>query len=157
MRRRGSLAVAVIVSGSVAAGARVKAQQFTPTTAPAQDWISIASSADGTKLAAVGNYGYLYTSTDSGSNWVLSSTTTNGPEPVRPWAGLAVSADATKLIAVANFNPIFISTDFGQSWYTTGPAETWAAVACSSDATKIVAADGNMGLIYTSADGGSTW
>ena len=119
--------MAVIVGGSVAGSVRVKAQQFTPTTAPAQDWISIASSADGTKLAAAGNYGYLYTSTDSGSNWAVSSTTTNGPEPVRPWTGLAVSADASKLIAVANFNPVFISTDFGQSWYTTGPAQTWAA------------------------------
>jgi photosystem II stability/assembly factor-like uncharacterized protein len=151
------LAVAVIVGGSVAAHVRVKGQQFTPTTAPAQNWISIASSADGTKLAAAGNYGYLYTSTDSGSNWVVSSTTTNGPEPQRPWTSLAVSADGSKLLAVANFSPVFVSTNFGQSWSANGPAQVWSAVACSSDASKIAVADGNMGLIYTSADGGVTW
>jgi len=37
--------------------------------AESQDWHTTASSADGTKLAAAAQSGYIYTSSDSGVTW----------------------------------------------------------------------------------------
>ena len=39
------------------------------TAAGSRDWIAIASSSDGSKLAAAVDMGYIYTSTDSGATW----------------------------------------------------------------------------------------
>ena len=42
------------------------------TTAGSRKWYAIASSSDGTKLAAVdGGPGYIYTSTDSCATWTV--------------------------------------------------------------------------------------
>src|SRR5882762_8421392 len=128
------------------------AQTFTPTPAPYQNWLSIASSADGTRLAAVGSYGWLYASTNSGASWAPLTTVTNGAEPSRPWTSIACSADGSKLVAAANFNPIFTSINFGKTWTSHGPSATWNAVASSADGVKLVAVDNNMGRIYTSVD-----
>src|SRR5437763_3003817 len=77
-------------------------QNFAPASAPAQNWVSITSSADGAKLAAVGCYGGLYLSTNSGATWSPALTAAIGPQPSRPWNSLAPSPDATKPAAVAN-------------------------------------------------------
>src|SRR6266700_1725660 len=124
------------------------AQNFLPTAAPSQNWLSMASSADGTTLAAVGSYGWLYRSTNSGATWFPATTATDGSEPSRPWTSIASSADGSKLVAVANFNPIFTSTDFGATWTSHGPAAAWNAVASSTDGVKLVAVDYNMGRIH---------
>jgi photosystem II stability/assembly factor-like uncharacterized protein len=52
-------------------------------------WLAVASSADGSKLVAVGNSS-IYTSTDSGVTW-----TPQASAGTRTWGGLASSADAT--------------------------------------------------------------
>src|SRR6266536_6397292 len=154
MKKRSRLPAAI---ASLLIGAHAGlAQNFTPTPAPSQNWLAIASSADGTRLAAVGSYGWLYVSTNSGAAWLPANTVTNGPEPSRPWAGIACSADGARLAAVANFNPVFISTNFGATWTAHGPAVTWNAVASSADGAKLVAVDYNMGRIYTSTDSGNT-
>lgn len=133
------------------------AQNLVPTSAPAQNWIALAASRDGTRLAAAGSYGLLYVSTNSGSSWSESKTVGSGPEPQRPWTGLASSADGNRLIAVANFNPIYLSINAGQSWNWSGPTGVWAAVAVSGDGLKAIAAEHQAGLLYLSADGGTTW
>ena len=133
------------------------AQIWTPTAAPSQNWLSVVSSADGTKLAAAGWYGWLYVSTNSGASWTMTATATNSSEPYRPWSGLATSADGSHLAAVANSSPIFISTNYGLTWSAHGPVVTWAAVASSANGNKLAAADYNMGRIYTSSDFGNTW
>ncbi len=56
-------------------------------------WKAVASSADGTRLAAV-NGGYVYTSTDGGATW--TERTAAGS---RQWETVALSADGTKLCA----------------------------------------------------------
>src|ERR1041385_6552774 len=132
--------------------ASILAQTCTPASAPAQNGLSMASSADGTKLAAVGCYGWLYLSTNSGATWTPAATVTNGPEPSRPWTSVACSADGMKFFAVANSNPVFTSTNSGLTWSSHGPALSWNAVASSSDGAKLVAADYNMGRLYSSAD-----
>jgi hypothetical protein len=74
---------------------------WAPSTSAGQKyWIGIASSADGTKLAATPEgdsslaHDYIYTSTDGGANW-----TPQTDAGARFWEGIASSADGSKLLA----------------------------------------------------------
>ena len=66
----------------------------------ARSWRAIASSSDGTKLAAVVVGGQIYTSTDSGVTWIAREST-------RDWRGITSSSDGTKLAAVAYGGQIY--------------------------------------------------
>ena len=122
------------------------------TTAPIANWTSIASSADGRKLAASAG-GPIYVSTNAGLTWTLVSG-----------AGtyLVSSADGTKLIASGSNSsyptyapgPFSISTNGGATW-TTNNAVSLSWVACSADAKKLVATDNAW--IYTSTNNGASW
>jgi photosystem II stability/assembly factor-like uncharacterized protein len=59
--------------------------------------MSIACSTDGTKLAAVVNNGYIYTSPDSGATWTEQTGASS-----RLWISIACSTDGTKLAALDN-------------------------------------------------------
>ena len=116
---------------------------------PLEAWEGVAMSADGTRIVAVGN-GVVYTSANSGSNWVSQNV------PNYEWWGVASSADGTKLAAVAG-GAIFTSTNSGASWVqTSAPVVQWAQVASSADGTKLVGVVYGGG-IYTSVDSGLTW
>ncbi len=125
------------------------------TGSGSRDWKSIASSSDGTKLAAVVNAGYIYTSTDSGTTW-----STNGDSSgIANWRSISSSDDGTKLAAVVNAGYIYTSTDSGATWSTNGDSSgsrSWNSIASSSDGTKLVASV-TSGYIYTSTDSGATW
>ena len=149
------LAVAVAALSAVLNSGQ--AQVLQATTAPAQNWVALSSSADGIRLAAVASYGWLYLSTNSGATWSAASTATTGAEPQRPWTSVASSSDGNRLIAVANFMPPFVSTNSGATWQPRGPSAVWSAVAASADGLKVVATDHDQGVIYTSADGGGNW
>lgn len=123
------------------------------------NWTSIASSADGSILYAVGLDTQIYKSTDSGTNW-----TSSGPSDL--WVSIACSSDGTKAIAAPNSNvygessdaghQLFISTNTGVTWTTNATPAYWTSVACSSDGTKLIAGTQNYSL-YTSSDSGNTW
>ena len=169
-----ALAMVASLLGAVAptATANAAVTWTKQTSAPYAAWQSIASSADGTKLAAVSQYtgdysapGSIYTSTDSGATW----TEQTGAGHMF-WSRIASSADGTKLVAVSIYSPtygvggIFTSTDSGVTWTKqTGVAgQYWYSVASSSDGTKLVAgslgdATHGFGTIFTSADSGVTW
>src|SRR5579859_6161768 len=83
------------------------AQNWTLTSAPITNWTSVASSADGSKLAAVIGGGGIYTSPDSGATWIAASV------PRTNWQAVACSTDGAKLVAVVNGGGIFISTNSG--------------------------------------------
>ena len=69
-----------------------------------RNWISVASSSDGTKLVAVAaSGGQIYTSTDSGVNWTAR-------ESSRDWRSVASSSDGGKLVAVVSGGQIYTST-----------------------------------------------
>src|SRR3974390_662307 len=76
------------------------AQTWSPTGAPTTNWSAIACSADGSHLIAAaggqGGYGYVYASSDSGSNW----TTTAAPS--NHWTSVACSPDGTVFAAYAS-------------------------------------------------------
>src|SRR5438034_11359832 len=82
--------------------APVNAQTWTQTGAPLSGWSSVASSADGAKLVAVGFWlnvpGAIYTSTNAGVTWYLSDA------PGHIWDAATSSADG-KYLAVASGGP----------------------------------------------------
>ena len=131
----------------------VNNQTWTRTGAPYVDWVSVASSADGTKLVAAagngwsGGPGLIYTSTDSGATWTLSNA------PNAYWASVASSADGTKLVAAAGSwwsgapGLIYTSTDSGAMWAAgDSPIDRWAAVEASGDGNRMVAASAYGGI-----------
>ena len=140
------------------------AQTWTQTGLPNKSWTSVASSADGRKLAAAAYEG-IYTSTNYGSSWLSNNV------PSNPWLSVASSADGIRLVAVAlsASQPIWISTNSGITWMPTsapatnrlGKLNPWVGIASSADGTKLVGvAGGNAplkGAIFISADSGASW
>ena len=114
-----------------------------------RNWFSIASSADGSKLAAVVYPGQIYTSADSGATWTPRETN-------RDWNSIASSADGTKLAAVVFGGRIYTSADSGANWTPRETNRNWPSIASSADGTKL-AAVANGGQIYTSTNSGVTW
>jgi hypothetical protein len=133
------------------------------TAAGARQWFGLASSADGTKLAAAdannGAGGYIYTSTDGGMTWATSTAA-----GAREWSSISSSADGTKLAAVdagsGAGGDIYTSTDGGATWtdQTAAGTRNWLSITSSADGIKLAADIGDApGDIYTSSDGGDTW
>jgi 6-bladed beta-propeller/NHL repeat len=76
----------------------------------AHPWIYVASSADGSTLAAVSDvaspFGVVITSTNSGATW------TSNAVPFLDWNAVALSADGAKLVATVGYpstGPIYVS------------------------------------------------
>jgi len=69
--------------------------KWVQTSAPNEPWTSIASSADGNKLAAVALDGGIYTSTNSGQTWIQETNA-----PITNWVAVASSCDGNKLVAL---------------------------------------------------------
>ena len=116
---------------------------WTKTSAPldfSTGWNALASSADGSKLAATVGYtdwptgpGPIYTSANSGDSWSASNS------PILHWKSIASSADGGKLIALGD-NSIFSSTDSGTTWISNNaPLLNWSCLASSADGNKSVA------------------
>ncbi len=116
-------------------------------------WVDIASSSDGSKLAAVAEDGYIYTSTDAGVTWTEQTGAGS-----RRWYVITSSADGTKLAAANYTGYIYTSTDSGVTWteQTSSGLNLWTSIASSADGTKLVAGT-TYEYIYTSNDSGVTW
>jgi len=132
--------------------------------APSNYWSCVASSADGTKLAAGmvgigpnGNApsGLIYVSSDSGTTWKPTCAPSNA------WASIASSADGTKL-AAASLVSIYTSPDAGATWVSNSvqtmafPLLVWQAITMSADGTRLATMDLNDHL-YSSTNFGASW
>jgi len=117
------------------------------------NWYAVTSSSDGTKLAAVVDGGYIYTSDDSGVTW--TERTSAGS---RDWASITSSSDGTKLAAAVDYGYIYTSDDSGVTWTerTSAGSKGWTGIASSSDGVNLTATVYGE-YIYTSADSGATW
>jgi fibronectin-binding autotransporter adhesin len=125
------------------------------TNPGARAWHGVASSDDGTKLAAVVYNGYIYTSTDSGATWSTNSNSSGS----RDWTSIASSSDGVNLAATVSNGYIYTSTDSGATWSTnsnSSGSRDWTSIASSSDGVNL-AATVNGGNIYTSTDSGANW
>ncbi|MEO6109755.1 MAG: prepilin-type N-terminal cleavage/methylation domain-containing protein [Candidatus Saccharimonadales bacterium] len=111
-----------------------------------KNWKAVASSADGTKLAAVVNSGFIYTSTDSGATWTQRDSS-------RSWTNVASSADGTKLVATT-YGFIYTSTDSGATWTQRASGQYWESIASSANGTILYAGTSTVSM---STDSGVTW
>lgn len=147
------------------------AQSWTQTTAPPEWWISIACSADASRIVVGAEWnavnhtpGSLWTSTNAGITWTQSGVPGGD-------ASVACSADGNKMYASSyNYSAIYVSTNQGSAWNSNPPPSTnetiWNVV-CSADGSNLVAAGwysrGAWGeptytnLIYTSTNSGESW
>jgi|GEM_PF-3321047 len=115
-------------------------------------WVGIASSDDGTKLAAVESPGILAISSNSGSQWTAPM-----PDDIRNYTCIASSSDGTKLIAGVAGGYLYTSADSGATWTAryADANRNWYSVASSADGMKLVAADNRS--VFTSTDSGVSW
>jgi hypothetical protein len=77
-----------------------------PTSAPSLAWQNICSSSSGQYLAAIyfiNEFGYIYTSSDFGGTWVLSSVPTS-----IPYNGISINSNGSQLVAIADVGGIYI-------------------------------------------------
>jgi hypothetical protein len=124
------------------------------------NWSSISSDSTGTNLAAVVNGGYIYTSSNSGTNWIQQNV-----PPSANWQSIASSEDGTRLAAVSSavsgVSHVYTGLYNGSSWTWTPQTAallsgvSWGGIA-SDETGTILAAAGNSG-IYRGVYNGSTW
>lgn len=119
----------------------------TPST-----WYGIASSADGSRLAAVASVNGIYTSVDSGITWTAVSV------PSAQWRSIASSADGSKLVAGVYGGGVY--TNSGTSWAIVGSSApspaNWVSVASSASGSTLYAAVSG-GAVYKSSNSGASW
>ena len=125
---------------------------WTQTSAPLTNWNSVASSADGNKLAAavVTSGGGIYTSTNAGGSWNLSSA------PGNHWRAIASSADGTTLAAATTSYGIYTSTNSGANWSSSSLSADWVSIASSANGTRLAAVASGL-WVATSTNSGATW
>jgi len=117
---------------------------------PSSAAISLASSADGSKLIAGVANGPAFFSTNSGANWRTSSV------PNLNWVSMASSADGGRIIGAVSGSFLLLSMDFGVTWFLPGlPVQTWKSVCISGDG-KWVGAVGSLGT-YISSNAATSW
>jgi photosystem II stability/assembly factor-like uncharacterized protein len=129
-------------------------QTWYQSQASAEDWTSIASSSDGSKLVATTSAvssGNVWVSDNSGQTW--TGTTASGDASI--WQAAASSADGTKLYAAAgNGGYLYYSTNSGLSWAAVSSSATtsWSSIASSSDGSQLVGGT-TAGGLYTFVGG----
>jgi photosystem II stability/assembly factor-like uncharacterized protein len=121
--------------GLIAAGLSVStcifAQSWTQTSAPSKAWVSIACSADGSRLTAA-NSSSIYSSTNYGATWTTNYV------PNLSWSSVAMSADGSKLAASSLGGGVYVSTNFGVTWNTNNlPVGYYYSVATTGDGSVL--------------------
>jgi len=151
----------MILCGLSAAVNSVFAQTWKPTSSPIEYWISLASSADSSKLVAQG-FQHFLVSTNGGITWLTNNQPGFGSLAVLN--SMALSADGTKIVGVAG-TTCWGSTNLGKTWSSNNVPGATAlnCVAMSADGSKLVAASGQPGgqsvpgPICISTNSGMTW
>lgn len=98
---------------------------------------SIASSADGNKLAILANSYGIYVSTDMGASWTKTVDVSGGG----PGSPIVSSAEGSRLLAAVG-PVLYVSADSGATWTTNNPEGPFKGkhVAMSADGTELIAA-----------------
>jgi len=123
--------------------------------APSYKWTSVASSADGNKLVAVGNYKVgaanpdshcvIYTSSDYGESWILRRNSSNSSSATCHYNNIVSSGDGTKLLLFTHRDHSYSGRGYLQS---TDSGITWAHVYSTYwDSSR------SLGNVWSSSDG----
>jgi hypothetical protein len=128
------------------------ANSYWTSVQTSDNWQSIASSADGTKLVAATLAKGIFIF--SGGVWSSLAVNPTGA------TGVASSADGTKLVAVVSGGSggIYLFTNSTTGWVQPAgsPTGNFESVASSADGSRLVAVV-NGGLMYASTNSGATW
>jgi hypothetical protein len=126
------------------------AQNWTQTSAPGNNWVSVSSSADGSKLIAGGMGWICSISTNSGITWITNNQPQIGSY-YGSWSSVAISADGTTCVGTIA-NVIWVSTNSGIAWLSNNVpgASFLGGLALTADGSKMVEAAGG----YNSAPSG---
>ncbi|HTY88073.1 MAG TPA: sialidase family protein, partial [Candidatus Acidoferrum sp.] len=123
---------------------------WTPTAAPTNYWIGVASSADGNILMASGLPGVCI-STNGGLTWNFGS-----PPPYM--SGCACSADGRKMVVGDAGMQIWTSTNTGVTWTAHNLLQPFTIIAVSADGDTLAAVCDALPLpVSLSSDFGMTW
>ena len=115
------------------------------------NWGALASSADGTKLVAAQEPGFIYISINSGLTWTQQAAAGSSQ-----WNSIASSADGSKLVALTFNGPGVYSSDSGATWTPVSATASLQRVVCSTDGTHLAALSID-GVLYISNDSAVTW
>lgn len=149
--------------GLLMAAQMAGAQSWTPANVPTNGWRCIASSADGSRLIAGSEGGFLYISTNFGASWAPTIITN------QYLSSVASSADGCKLVAAAAntgsySGGVFTSTNAGATWTSNSlPSMYWSSVASSADGNTLLlaatydASFSSAGGIFVSTNAGASW
>ena len=125
---------------------------------PAQEWRSLAVSADGRQVAGIAGSATLLLSSDTGQTWSLTNLAGS------PLHSITISADGKRLVVggggpfSANAGPVYYSTNRGISWAKSSSANhNWYAMAASGDGLSVAAADPFAQQVLISTNGGQSW
>jgi hypothetical protein len=125
---------------------------------PQHYWKSIAASADGSRLAAVGGDESIFLSTNSGMSW------TTNVFLGQTWWAITMSADGSRLVAISGggpsgqTGPAYFSINYGSTWTRAAtPDHNWLAIAASAEGLKVAGVDSAGRRILTSTNGGLNW
>ncbi|MGH7993500.1 MAG: hypothetical protein ACREDQ_08285, partial [Limisphaerales bacterium] len=130
-------------------------------TLAANTWYGMASSTDGSRLAAVASVNGIYTSVDSGITWNPNSVL------AAQWRSIASSADGSKLVAAIFGGGVY--TNSGMNWTivnSSAPSSAnWVSVASSANGSTLYAAvsggnvwmSNNSGASWSAVTGGGNW
>jgi photosystem II stability/assembly factor-like uncharacterized protein len=126
------------------------------TSAGRAYWMAVASSSDGTHMAAATYGGYIWTSTNSGSTWSTNSSSSGSAN----WEQLKSDASGKYLAAQINNGALYTSTNYGSTWTKqtgwTGSGDHSNSLAMDSTG-QYLAIGGFFDYMYTSNDYGVTW
>jgi hypothetical protein len=125
------------------------------TNLPSQSWHAVAVSANGFKMAAAYNTGFIYYSNDGGQTWTQSTATS------APWVALSTSTDGSHMLAAPNGGYLWTSTNGGTNFTAQSsgltPNTFYTCCASSANGVNLVAASSGAGSIYTSSSAGTNW
>lgn len=125
----------MILGGLLGAANSTFAQTWVTNGAATSTYVSIAASADGTKLIAGGTLVFL--STNSGATWVSNNLANQ--------CQVTISADGTKMVGIGG-STIVVSTNSGTTWTTNGSLTGGATtLVASADGSKLIAVNRSSG------------
>ncbi|CAN2227354.1 Sialidase_non-viral domain containing protein [Candidatus Nanopelagicaceae bacterium] len=121
-------------------------------------WRGLASSSDGSRIAAISTVGQLWTSTNSGTTW--ESHTALSTIGTSTWQNIVTNASGETLTVASGNGSVYSSGDFGTTWTATnltGPSGALYGVTTSADGKILAVCDLNSNKVLVSTNAGLSW
>ena len=133
--------------------------QFTGIT-DATYWKGVASSSDGSRIAAISTNGQVWTSTNSGTTW--ESHTALNALNLTTWQNIVTNASGETLTVASGNGSVYSSGDFGTTWTATNLAglfgvSTLYGVTTSANGKILAVSDFGTNKVLVSTNSGLSW